>query len=331
MAANALAVFGVTSEEETLYRFLLRNPGIRADEVHQRVGAPREAVERGLERLQHLGLLRPDVSDRGLTPTSPDIAMARLMDRRLQELHEEIMRVTTSRYVVDLLRAEVVEDDEASPQGVEQLVDLGQIRNQIDELAFFAREEILSVEPYTRLTPENITQSRPLDLRCLRRGVSIRNVVRSDALEHGPTAAYLRELVAHGARVRVADDVTERILVYDRRTALVPIDPADTSRGALVTREGGLVCNIIALFEKIWEQADDLRASGEGVRTPPELTETERRVLLSMVSVGKDEAGARELGVSVRTYRRHVADLMRTLGAASRVQAALIARERGWV
>ncbi|MEU2593533.1 helix-turn-helix transcriptional regulator, partial [Streptomyces albidoflavus] len=37
------------------------------------------------------------------------------------------------------------------------------------------------------------------------------------------------------------------------------------------------------------------------------------------------------LGVSVRTYRRHVADLMQLLGAASRAQAALLARERGWV
>lgn len=57
----------------------------------------------------------------------------------------------------------------------------------------------------------------------------------------------------------------------------------------------------------------------------------ERRVLLAMCTVGKDEAGARELGVSVRTYRRHVADLMQLLGAASRAQAALLARERGWV
>lgn len=35
--------------------------------------------------------------------------------------------------------------------------------------------------------------------------------------------------------------------------------------------------------------------------------------------------------MSVRTYRRHVADLMQTLGAASRAQAALLARERGWI
>lgn len=67
-------------------------------------------------------------------------------------------------------------------------------------------------------------------------------------------------------------------------------------------------------------KAPELRPSGIG-----------RRVLMTMCTVGKDEAGARRLGVSVRTYRRHVADLMQTLGAASRAQAALLARERGWI
>lgn len=46
---------------------------------------------------------------------------------------------------------------------------------------------------------------------------------------------------------------------------------------------------------------------------------------------GKDEAAARALGVSVRTFRARVAVLMARLGAASRFQAGTRARERGWV
>ncbi len=44
----------------------------------------------------------------------------------------------------------------------------------------------------------------------------------------------------------------------------------------------------------------------------------------------KDESGARDLGISVRTYRKHVASLMPRLQATNRFQAALLARERGW-
>jgi DNA-binding NarL/FixJ family response regulator len=43
----------------------------------------------------------------------------------------------------------------------------------------------------------------------------------------------------------------------------------------------------------------------------------------------KDETAARELGLSLRTYRRRVADLMAALGADSRFQAGLRARELG--
>lgn len=127
------------------------------------------------------------------------------------------------------------------------------------------------MEPYTRLSPENIARSRPLDLRCLARGVSIRNVVRHSALADPPTAAYLRELATAGAHIRVADEgeAGERLLVYDRRTVLVPLDPRDTARGALLAHKSGLVANIIALFEKIWAQAAPwTRPRGSTARAP---------------------------------------------------------------
>lgn len=326
-----MSVFGVTANEEEIYRLFLRNPETRADDIHLLLGTDRGQARQLLDRLGELGLLKFEGAR--ITPTDPETALSRLTDLRLHQLHKELQRVTQSRHVLDALRAEQGARSDA-PQSVEQLQDLVQIRNRIDDLAFFAREEILSVEPYTELSRENIDHARPLDLRCLRRGVVIRSVVLRTALSHGATAGYLRELSSHGARIRVAEDIGERLLVYDRSTALVPIDPHDTARGALLAHESGLVANIIALFEKIWDQAEELPAesggnTAGGARQTP--TETEQRVLECMCSGDKDEAAARELGISVRTYRRHVADLMRLLGAASRAQAALLARERGWI
>ena len=45
----------------------------------------------------------------------------------------------------------------------------------------------------------------------------------------------------------------------------------------------------------------------------------------------KDEQIARALGMSVRTVRRRVADLMDELGADSRFQAGVEAVRRGWI
>ncbi|WP_351226016.1 LuxR C-terminal-related transcriptional regulator [Streptomyces sp. NPDC002133] len=323
-----MSMFGVSAEEEELYRHFLRNPDTTIEDL-RKLGDEGQDPGRCLERLRQLGLIHPTGAGGRITPADPEVAVARLTDARLHALLQELQRVTHSRHVVQGLRAE--QGAWMAPQGIEQLHGLEEIRNRIEDLAFFAREEILSVEPYTRLSPENIERSRPLDLRCLRRGVRIRNVVLRAALDHTPTASYLRELVSEGAVIRVAENISERILVYDGETALVPVDPQNTSRGALLARSNGLVSNIIALFEKIWTQAEDFPTTADVGDEQQRLTGTERRVLVSMCSVGKDEVGARDLGVSVRTYRRHVADIMQKLGAANRAHAALLARERGWV
>ncbi|MCX4969827.1 helix-turn-helix transcriptional regulator [Streptomyces sp. NBC_00654] len=332
MGENEMSVFGVSEAEEEIYRHFLRNPGTSADDLHLLLHSEPQVARACVARLQELGLLHPAGADLRIFPTDPEVSLARLVDLRLHALHQELQRVTRSRHIIDGLRAEQGART-PPPQGIEQLEGLAQIRNRIDDLAFFARDEILSVEPYTKLSPENIARSRPLDLRCLRRGVRIRNVVARAALQDPPTAAYLRELAAHGASIRVTSDTAERLLVYDRRAALVPLDPRDTARGALLAHRSGLVSNIIALFEKIWDQAEDLARAGgqDDAAADTGLSGIELRVLMSMCTAGKDESGARELGVSVRTYRRHVADLMQTLGAASRAQAALRARERGWI
>lgn len=323
-----------------MYRIFLRDPDTHVEEIPRRLHLSPEDTTRSLERLCQLGLLRRDglSPSARLTPADPEPALARLMDQRMHELHEELLRVTRTRRLIDALRAEMnvrppppprahAPSPSPSPRGVEQVSELAQIRDRIDDLTFFARHEILSVEPTAEGTPEG---THPRGVGCLRRGVRLRSVVPASSLTHRPTRERLRELAAEGALIRVADEVSERILVYDGRTAVVPVDREQTACGELFAYESGLVSHIVALFERIWDQSEDLLTvlDGPAATTP---TEMERRVLRSMVSAGKDESGARELGISVRTYRRHVADLMRTLGAVSRAQAALLARDLGWI
>ncbi|WP_073951074.1 helix-turn-helix transcriptional regulator [Streptomyces kebangsaanensis] len=328
MTAGSMSVLGLSNLEELLYRHLLRHPGARADEVHLPVNAPLHEVENALKRLLTLAVVA-EGADGGLLPSAPESVVDNLTSMRLKQLHDEMRAVTQARHLVASFRTEQ-ESAPAEAPVVEKLESLETIRSRIDTLAFFAREEILSAEPYTALTHENIQHSRPLDLRCIKRGVRIRNIVRTEALEDPLTAGYLRELVSMGAEVRMLDEISTRILVYDRRIALTPVDPADSSRGALVAQEPGLVANMVALFEEIWSSAAELTSLG-GRSERDRLPEVEQQVLEAMCRGTKDEIGARQLGVSVRTYRRYVASILQILDAASRPQAALLARERGWI
>jgi DNA-binding NarL/FixJ family response regulator len=54
-------------------------------------------------------------------------------------------------------------------------------------------------------------------------------------------------------------------------------------------------------------------------------------VLEVLASGCKDETAARTLGLGVRTYRRRVAELMTALGAESRFQAGVRARDLGLI
>nr|WP_277349162.1 MULTISPECIES: LuxR C-terminal-related transcriptional regulator [unclassified Streptomyces] len=76
----------------------------------------------------------------------------------------------------------------------------------------------------------------------------------------------------------------------------------------------------------MWEAAEEL--PGEAAEPP---SDVERSVLAMLREADKDETAARRLGMSVRTYRKHLAAVTRRLGAANRVEAALLAHEKGWL
>ena len=140
---------------------------------------------------------------------------------------------------------------------------------------------------------------------------------------------YLETLVRHGAEVRIADTLPHRLVVFDRAVSFLPVDPRRPSGGALVVREPAITANLVVLFESLWSTALDLDQALRSVA--PVASELDRAVLMLMSSGVKDEAAARQLNVSDRTYRRHAADLLLRLGASSRFQAGVEAVRRGWL
>ncbi|MHA6796033.1 response regulator transcription factor [Pseudonocardia bannensis] len=88
-----------------------------------------------------------------------------------------------------------------------------------------------------------------------------------------------------------------------------------------------MVASLRALLTGIWNRATEFDVFDPAGNTgcPPR----ERRVLELMSRGVTDEAAARETGTSVRTYRRHVAEVMSMLGAQSRFRAGVLAVERG--
>lgn len=138
-------------------------------------------------------------------------------------------------------------------------------------------------------------------------------------------------LALAGALVRTDTDVPMEVVVIDGSIALLPVDPLGD--GVAVLRLPSAVGATVELFERIW--------SGAVALNPVELDEDEpehggltarERDLLALLWAGyTDGSAGAKLGISVRTVRRTVADIMNRLGARSRFQAGAKAVDRGWL
>ncbi|GAA1217456.1 hypothetical protein GCM10009665_04140 [Kitasatospora nipponensis] len=115
-------------------------------------------------------------------------------------------------------------------------------------------------------------------------------------------------------------------LVVDGRSALLRTGTADGPRAVLI-HCAPVVRTLDALVENLW-----LRAGP--VAQPVDLGDRAgaaraRRILRCLDAGLTDEVAARELAVSLRTYRRYVAAVMAALGAGTRFQAGVRATEAG--
>lgn len=331
MRRQNLGFLGVAEEDEEVYRLLLRRGEVTPRQLSQRLGRQHDET---VGRLLGSGLVRQSV-DHVLHPVSPARAVDRLIEVAVDGLRTRLEDEVVSRGVVDSLIAEreLLQEPHGAPQAdatLQRLVGMEAVRAVIDELTFFTWTESLTTNPAGTLSEESIAHARPIDERVLRRGVHMRTLLGAQALHHTPTMAYARELVAKGAEIRVSPAPLERLIICDRIAALTPIDPAHSAHGAILTREAGLVAALVSLFERMWGAAEELPSADPAV-AEDELTDLEKHILQLMCTADKDDNGARELGVAVRTYRKYVAGLMRRLGATNRFQAALRARERGWI
>jgi hypothetical protein len=159
-------------------------------------------------------------------------------------------------------------------------------------------------------------------------GFVVRKLLTPAALADEASRRHLDQITAAGGQVRISSaPLPHETIIIDRRVMILAGPDAPGPREFTVTTSPALVSGVHALFRAAWESAADLAAYLSGDR--PHLDDDNRAVLRALGAGYTDETAARRLGLSVRTYRRRVAELMATLEADSRFQAGLRAGELG--
>ncbi|HEY0694386.1 MAG TPA: helix-turn-helix transcriptional regulator [Kribbella sp.] len=183
-----------------------------------------------------------------------------------------------------------------------------------------AQDEVIAMSTLTPAGPA-------FGPRDVRPGLRYRAIYPDTARTAPTLCRHLGALSVAGVAVRTMPQIPMNALIIDGSVAVLP---ADSRNGSVaVLRLHSVVTTATELFERIWPDAVPLADNDIPVDTDLSLREREMLRLLALGAT--DEVAAAQLGISVRTVRRMVAQIMHRLGARSRFQAGVKAADRGWL
>ncbi|MFG1915830.1 TrmB family transcriptional regulator sugar-binding domain-containing protein [Micromonospora sp. NPDC048898] len=195
----------------------------------------------------------------------------------------------------------------------------------MDEMITKAEREILCALSPRDLSADRRNHAVRLLQAARHRGIPVKAVVPSPV-----NAARLHPVRPTGNQPghRTRDLPDQDLVITDGREAVLRTPHReDESPQTVLVSMNPLVQVLRTMFAATWSSGAPLPGAvqcHEKLRGEPL-----KSILASLVAGEKDEVAARKLGISVRTYRRHVADIMREIRASSRFQAGARAAELG--
>jgi hypothetical protein len=264
-----------------------------------------------------------------LVPAAPDVATADLVSSAETQIRDLQQAVTDVRGRLMSLTPVYFEGRRLRNrlEAFDVITDRDTVQSMLDHFSSRCRHAMDSVAPGGSRPRSALMAARLSTLSMRERGVAVRTVYQHTARSDLATRAYVRDVTEAGAHVRTADQVIDRILIYDRETVFLPTHvpageddrEAHAVNGAIVVREPTLVAFICNVFEHLWDSAASF--GPETSRAPTIGDDVKQSILRLMAKGYKDEMVARRLGMSVRTCRRHISEITEELEATSRFQA----------
>lgn len=323
---SVLTALGLSLEEERQYQQLLPLSGGSAADVATVLGTTEAALSERLGPLVERGLLSLE-GGRLEVPALPAL-VARLIEE------QALTAARTRERLHDLSQAIPFLVASATRPGPGQMEELGGLDGELSaggnalqlltDLIESSQGDLLWWRPDAWLLPRESAISVVVG-RAVASGRRSRAIYPLRALHEAPEV--LRARARQGEQVRVIDDLPTRMVVIRGTHAILPEPLGFADEPRILVRQTAIVGALTILFEAYWEKAIAL----------PELDSERPRVdirgsLLRQLAAGaKDEQIARTLGLSLRTVRRRVAELLIELGVDTRFQAGVEAVRRGWL
>ncbi|OXY97625.1 helix-turn-helix transcriptional regulator [Streptomyces diastatochromogenes] len=274
------------------------------------------------------GLLQPDVADaRRLRPVAPSVALTRLLrvvDEDIAHRRRQGARLTEA--LEPLLALAAPDPAPADAAGIRMLSGLDRINVAISEAMEQVSGEILAIQPHARGNLAAQATSLARDQALLDRGGRIRTLYQHTQ-RHVPLVVGRYEMLRGDVEARTLDEVTERLLIIDRRVAFIPANKDRTL--ALEIRHPALLDHFAIIFDRLWHLATPMHPEAAQRPTLNGVTPRQRAIAGLLIEGHTDAVIADRLGMNVRTARVHIAKLAATLGSESRAQLGYLIGQSG--
>ncbi|WP_244509522.1 LuxR family transcriptional regulator [Nocardioides lianchengensis] len=189
-----------------------------------------------------------------------------------------------------------------------------------------AEDELLTAQPQAGRDAPSLAIATERDTAMLERGTRLRTLYQHSARRSSITHQYVAAVTARGAEVRTLDEFFNRMIVVDRRVAVIPA--ADDLRTAIAVREPSVVAYLVDIFERTWERGRPF-ANRESSMMKDIAAEQRAMTIRMLIEGHSDPVSAKRLGVSPRTYAGYVADLKEEYDAETRFQLGYTMGTRG--
>jgi DNA-binding CsgD family transcriptional regulator len=325
-----LAVLGLSDDQQRVYEALATSARRRAEDLADALELTVAQVATALEKLVRLGLAVADPGEEASVSAAPvELAVDALV--RSQQTALDRAQSFSRELAERAARSKEVHRPEQLVSVVVGREAMGSISQQLESSA---RVEVLSLERPPYLAPlsgegEGINPQQQLKMAA---GVTYRTIFDQSVLDDARIVGRIRRDTAAGEEGRVLAKLPLKLVVVDRQFALLPLlGGTDGDQPAmLMIRPSVLVDSLVALFEALWQAASPLRLEASTDAMDPE--ERDARTVVGLLAAGlSDTRIAHTMGISERTVRRKVATALQLLGAETRFQAGLRAKEAGWV
>lgn len=299
-----------------LYEEVLSSGGIVAGDPRI---APGGELSAAFDQLRGLGLIRLDPRHDTWVAEDPSLLHSRVvapLSQRAADLLAESARWTESFHVLGQAWRRAPGTVEQGP--FRYLHGGAAINAYIQAVAPQAEEEVLTAQPQADrgsrgVADDVLTMERTL----LERGVKVLTLYQHSARRSSAIREYVSALSPLGAEVRTHDEFFNRMIVVDRRIAIIP-SPQDIQT-ALAVQEPTIVAYLVDVFMRSWERARPFTSQEASV--VKHIADEQRAMTMRMLIEGhSDPVSAKRLGVSPRTYAGYVADLKDEFDAETRFQ-----------